>query len=556
MDLDRAMQMLARLVPHGRPDLGAATRALMLDVLAGKTPIGLPAVEARELHGWLTAEFGAAADPAGALYQTMLDRVVEQDSNGSMSVRRARGAHRATGAYYTVTDVVRYMLRRARAYLPEARSVIDPACGSGALLAGALAEFTEGLERVCGLDSDPAAVAMCRSNLPQASVQEADALLEGVPCGFDLCIGNPPYISSGLRGASPQDSERQRLLKERYPRTAQYKINTYPLFIERGLALVRPGGVLGYIVPDSFLSGRYFEGLRRLLLEQTLLELTLVCEDFWEHGRVGQSVILFVRRGEAPAEHRVLVKACRRVADLAETEPVAIPLPDLAWGQFGRFPLIVDEQERQAARVMEKVAEGHTLGEHLRSYSGLIAKGGQQSLLRSANGTARGPWGRLLRSGREIDRYRLGWEGEEVSLDPTLIKSGGELTNYRRPKILLRQTSDSLRAVYDDQGFYCLNNIHLLVPRSPDTPLRGLLGLINSAPVDRFYRAMTMETGRLYPQVDLDILDAIPVPVLAQEMWRRLEHLVRERENAASPEEAAQCDLVIDELVRHFYGLS
>lgn len=555
MDLDRAMQVLARLVPEGESDLGAATRALMLNVLAGTTPAGLTDPQAAEIHAWLVTTFGEAADPAGDLYQAMLKRVVEQGSNGSVSVRQERGAHRATGAYYTMTEVVDYMLRRARAYLPQVRSVIDPACGSGAFLTGALAAFADDLDRISGLDADPVALELCRRNVPEACLHEADALLADVPGGYDLCIGNPPYISSGLRGASAQDCERQRVLKLRYPRTAQYKINTYPLFIERGLALVRPGGVLGYIVPDSFLTGRYFEGLRRLLLDHTLLELTLVCEDFWEHGRVGQSVILFVRQGEAPAGHRVLVKVCQRVAELAETEPGAIPLADLAWGPLRRFPLLVDGQERRWARAMESAGEGHTLGDLIRSYSGLIARGGQRSLLRSANPQAKGPWGRLLRSGREIDRYRLAWAGEEVCLDPALIKSGGELAYYRQPKILLRQTSDSLRAVCDDQGFYCLNNIHLLTPRSPATPLRGLLGLINSGPVDRFYRAMTMETGRIYPQVDLDLLDAIPVPPLPQALWERLERLVRERENAASPGEAAQAERAIDDVVEQVYGL-
>lgn len=555
MDLDRAMRVVAGLVPQGRIDLGAATRALMLDLLAGKIPPGFDAAKAEELRGWLVAEYGAAADPAGALYQSMLSRVVEHEGGGQASVRQERGVHRATGAYYTITDVVRYMMRRAKAYLPEVRSVIDPACGSGAFLTGSLAEFPEGFDRLSGLDADPIALAMCRRNVPGANLQAADALLADAAGGYDLCIGNPPYISSGLRGASAHDGERQRLLKARFPRTAQYKINTYPLFIERGLALVRPGGVLGYIVPDSFLTGRYFDGLRQLLLEHTLLELTLVCEDFWEHGLVGQSVILFVRRGTASAGHQVLVKVCRRVADLAHTEPVAIPQAELAWGPLRRFPLIVDKQERRLARAMESAAEGHLLGEHVRSYSGLIARRGQRSLLRSTNPGARGPWGRLLRSGKEIDRYRLTWRGEEVCLDPALIKSGGEFTYYRQPKILLRQTADSLRAVCDDHGYYCLNNIHLLIPRSQDAPLRALLGLINSGPVNRYYRAMTMETGRLYPQVDLDLLDAIPVPPLTRAVWGQLERLVQARENAASTEEAAQADRAIDLLVGQVYGI-
>ncbi|HWI53369.1 MAG TPA: TaqI-like C-terminal specificity domain-containing protein [Symbiobacteriaceae bacterium] len=549
MDLDQAMQLLAQRMEA--PDAGQV-RSAVVRVVSGRENAGLTDLEAAEVRRWFQTEYGGRPDPAGALYQAMLSRVVE---TGIVQVRRKRGAHRATGAYYTQELVVRYMLDRARDYLPGLQSVIDPACGSGAFLAGARSAFPAGLERLTGLDADPIALEVCRQNVPGADLHAVDALLDDVPGEYDLCVGNPPYISSGLRGVASQERAQQRVLRERYPRTAQYKINTYPLFVERGLQLVRDGGVLGYILPDSFLSGRYFEGLRRLLLANTLLEITLVCEDFWEHGRVGQSVILFVRRGPAPAGHQALIKVCPQVADLERTAARPVAPEDLAWGALLRFPLITDPEVRRLARAMEAAAGGLTLGQFFRSYSGLIARQGQQSLLRSANPGLNGPWGRLLRSGREIDRYRLAWAGEEVCLDPALIKSGGLLAYYQQPKILLRQTADSLRAVYDDQGYYCLNNIHLLTPRQVGTSVRAFLGLINSGPVDRFYRAMTMETGRLYPQVDLDLLESLPVPPLADEAARRLELLVRARESAA-PDEAAHIEAEINEAVEQAYGLS
>jgi hypothetical protein len=84
--------------------------------------------------------------------------------------------------------------------------------------------------------------------------------------------------------------------------------------------------------------------------------------------------------------------------------------------------------------------------------------------------------------------------------------------------------------------------------------LRALLGLINSEPVDRYYRAMTMETGRLYPQVDLDLLAAVPVPPLSEFAAEALERLVRQRESAAS-HEAAQIEQAINNWVQQAYGL-
>ncbi|MDB4895153.1 MAG: type restriction m6 adenine methyltransferase, Alw26I/Eco31I/Esp3I family [Firmicutes bacterium] len=554
MDLAQAMLSLvgALAPPVTDPDPTVRIHQGLLQVLAGRHVAGVAEADAQLLRTWLQRAYGDRPDPEAALYQDLLDHVMVREGADQFAVRRERGAHRATGAYYTNTTVVRYMIGRACDYLPGARSTIDPACGAGAFLEEARSQFGQQL-RLAGLDTDPVALALCARNVPGADLHAMDTLLEPFPGGYDLCMGNPPYISTGLRGAAAPDCARLDALRHRYPATAQYKLNTYPLFVERGLELVRPGGILGYILPDSFLSGRYFEGMRRLLLSHTLLELTLLRDDFWQHGHVGQSVILLVRRGQPPPGHHVAVRVCGGVDELALTPAVPVAVADLVWGPRQRFRLVPDPGLRAFVRSMESSPGATPLGALVRTYSGLIGRQGQRSLLRSANPALTGPWGRLLRSGREIDRYQLNWGGEEVSLDPALIKSGGHTAYYRQPKLMLRQTADSLRAVYDDQGFYCLNNIHVLVPRAEGIKLHMLLAILNSRPVNRYYQAMTMESGRLYPQVDLDLLDSLPVPPIEDVLATRLAELAWKRQCAAS-DEAAHLDREIDAVTAACYG--
>ncbi|MFZ5822730.1 MAG: TaqI-like C-terminal specificity domain-containing protein [Bacillota bacterium] len=556
MVLDEAMLLMARALERAGSagDLTLPVRASLLEVIEGaKTPPWLREEEGAALRAWTLHLRASEGDRAAELYQQMLRREIIRTEDGPR-VRVERGHHRRTGAYYTTDAVVRYMVSRARALCPGAESLIDPACGAGAFLQAAGEEFGGGLTRLTGWDLDPLAIALCRARYPGAEFRVQDALLAEEQGGYDLCLGNPPYISSGLRGAVVHHPERLRALRQRYPQSAQYKLNTYPLFIERGLELLHPGGVLGFIVPDSFLTGRYFAGLRHLLLRHTLLELTLIQQDFWAHGRVGQSVILFVRKAPAEPGHQVRLRICADPSELPTGRAMEVPLHDLTWGHLARFRLVSDTADLNLLRQMER--SPYRLGDWLHSYSGLIARRGQASLLLPAEGAPEpsGPVGRLLRSGREIDRYWLNWNGARVRLDPALIKSGGNRAYYERPKLLLRQTADSLRAVYDDQGYYCLNNIHLLVPARGDTNLRALLGLINASVVGRYYRAVAMEAGRLYPQVDLDLLESLPFPDLPAASAAALESLVIERESAA-PEEAAQVDRRIDALVESLYGL-
>ncbi len=556
MNLEQAFLLVAQALARSLPDdrLTEAARRVLVSAVLGHLPSSFPLAphERHRVATWAQSQQEQHPDPVGTLYQQLLCLCIVRQAGGALAVQRERQTHRASGAYYTHAGIVRYMVAKARRFQPGARSVIDPACGHGAFLLESDRTFGKALTALVGLDCDPLAVDLARRRVPAARIHRADALLDQVPDGFDLCLGNPPYISSGLRGSVRHPDDWVRLLRHRYRHTAQYKVNTYPLFVERGLELLRPGGVLGYILPDSFLSGRFFAGLRQLLLSHTLLEITLVRDDFWEHGRVGQSVILFVRKGQAPSSHQVEVRVCEGESDLSSYPATRIPQSELAWGPFDRFLIAVEPAVRSLVQQVNGLREASPLGKYLRSYSGLIARNGQASILRSRNPGLAGPWGRLLRSGKEIDRYRIAWAGEYVCLDRRLIKSGGHLSYYQNPKLLLRQTADSLRAAYDDSGFYCLNNIHLLIPRAASTPLRALLAILNGTLVNRYYQALTLETGRLYPQVDLDILTCIPVPPLAPEMAEQLTHLAYARENAAS-EEAAALEQEIDRLVHRLY---
>lgn len=84
--------------------------------------------------------------------------------------------------------------------------------------------------------------------------------------GFDVVIGNPPYI-------------RQEELQELKPHLKlNYRLYTgtsdiYIYFIEKGFSILRERGIFSYIMPNKFMQAGYGRPARRFLLEQTLLEI-------------------------------------------------------------------------------------------------------------------------------------------------------------------------------------------------------------------------------------------------------------------------------------------
>ena len=73
--------------------------------------------------------------------------------------------------------------------------------------------------------------------------------------GFDAVIGNPPY-----RMLQPHNTEEQELeyLKENYV-AAEFKIELFHLFLQRGVSLLKKEGFHGHIVPTTLLNNVYAE---------------------------------------------------------------------------------------------------------------------------------------------------------------------------------------------------------------------------------------------------------------------------------------------------------
>ena len=81
----------------------------------------------------------------------------------------------------------------------------------------------------------------------------------GVDGGFDMVIGNPPYM--GFQGFADKS-----YLKNHYI-SAVGRFDIYLPFIERGLTMLREGGCLEYICPTNFTKRGYGQKLREYLTE-------------------------------------------------------------------------------------------------------------------------------------------------------------------------------------------------------------------------------------------------------------------------------------------------
>lgn len=218
--------------------------------------------------------------------------VTQYERSVPAEVRRRGGVH------YTPVEVADEVLDLAWSALgrtPE--RVCDPTCGGGAFLLR-VAERLAGVgvppeevvrHRLVGCDVDPRAVAVARAALSGwaaqhgASVDEqevrvhvADALQvrpsswPGRPdAGFDLVVGNPPFLSQ-LATATARDAARRRLVEERFGALGAYADDA-GAFLLAAVELAAVGGVIAMVQPQSLLSARDAAVVRDAALDSSAL---------------------------------------------------------------------------------------------------------------------------------------------------------------------------------------------------------------------------------------------------------------------------------------------
>ncbi len=86
--------------------------------------------------------------------------------------------------------------------------------------------------------------------------------------GFDVVLGNPPYIRQEELG------EYKALFSKAFPNTYAGTADLYVMFIEQGMSLLRPGGQFGYIIPNKWMRAGYGLNLRKWLKTIAIEQIT------------------------------------------------------------------------------------------------------------------------------------------------------------------------------------------------------------------------------------------------------------------------------------------
>ena len=176
-------------------------------------------------------------------------------------------------SFYTKSDfITEYMVKMID--VKDGDKILEPSAGDGVFIDKVLEVNPNA--NICAYDLNPEAIGKLHAKYndnKNIRITESDTLMDeeldnyslegGV---YDKVIGNPPY-------GGWLEKEQRKVLKKKFN---IYSKETYSLFLLRCISLLKEGGVLSFIIPDTYLFLHRHKELRKYLLLNTKIKEILI----------------------------------------------------------------------------------------------------------------------------------------------------------------------------------------------------------------------------------------------------------------------------------------
>jgi len=496
------------------------------------------------------------ADILGSIYEQYLGTI--QKGEGAKD-KEKRKSH---GIYYTPKYIVDYIVKNTlgkvldemlknKEYAKIGKlKVLDPACGSGSFLLKALELFDDAYEKtpefaklpkgrkikalcnnIYGVDLDTEAVELTKLNLLLSStysrkklpnlndnIEQGNSLIDDPKIAgdkafdwdkrfkdvmdkgrFDVVIGNPPWVTLLHQEIGQKVVS---YYKEKFIVAEGFKLNLFPLFLEKALRLVKNGGLISFILPNRLLDTPSYENLRKhLICNYTIEHIIDIPQGSFDQVVAG-NIIIIIKNEKNPSNKPIKVN--RNIFEEGRIS-FSISIKDIIANDYA----ININRAPGADKLTDKIQKNSiSLKQTMNVHVGMMIKEKKNKLTRShVKGLKR------IVVGRDFDRYT---PMQYRYFDPKkVVIFGGTKRPSKhevRHKILLRKTGNTLIASYDSEGIYAEQSVYLLLPNSEKTSrIMFLLGLINSRLLSFYFRNILITNPEAYPYIQHYDVEKLPI---------------------------------------------
>ncbi len=415
---------------------------------------------------------------------------------------RSEGDKSKDGAYYTPKSVVRSIVKSR---IKPSDRTLDPCCGTGQFLIE-VARKIKNPKNVWVFDFDKNAVEISKVNLFLAypkhdfcpNIIHLNTLTDTQKHTqkFDSVITNPPW---GLHMSDTDTST----VKNIYPRIKSKE--SFSFFLDRGVQLLKDGGRLSFILPESFLKIKVHSDIRKILIEETTIE------NIVDLGRAFKNVFTPVLRLDITKQKNKTNHQIKYTKDDTNILLVQDSLKD-------NYSLNSFHNDKDLM-IFEKIyIQKHTSLEGEADWAlGIVTGNNKKYLLEEKTNGAEG-----IITGKNIKRYVTTGVNKYIEFNPDEMQQVAPMHKYRADeKLIYKFICKQLVFAYDNQKRLTLNSANIMIPNKNHYPIKTILALYNSSPYQFIYQKKFSALKALKGDIE-----KLPLPILSKKQHAEIENIV------------------------------
>jgi type I restriction-modification system DNA methylase subunit len=389
-------------------------------------------------------------------------------------------------------------------------------------------------------------------------------IMFGIQDGFDIVIGNPPYVFT--RDADFSQDFKDYIAKNYFSlltsdtkkskANQSGKINLFALFILKGLWLSKNKGVSSWIVPNNLLRTTTYDLVRKYLLENTkIVELVDLGSGIFEN--VTASTIIFRIKNEKNNDNNL----CKIVTDIENLDTRQFTITTTEQNQFIKnvsytFSLFANNK---IGTLLDKISDNKKClgGFTIDIIEGIVAHKHLISDNVIENSVP-------LVEGKTIKKYGLNTIKKHLLWDKDKIhRTRPDYLWNADKKIIIQRISggsNPLTATLDIskyKTFASVNNI-LLRPEFVNY-YEFILAIINSKVINWYYANKFSNNSTLTVNISKTYLEQLPIPTVSLALQQPIISLVDQILSAKKKDSFADTssfEAEIDRLIYELYGLT
>ena len=284
----------------------------------------------------------------------------------------------------------------------------------------------------------------------------------GIQDGFDVVIGNPPYVSA-IDLKKQYSGEVYNFLKANYE-TAKGTVDLYIYFFEKGLKLICENGDLTYISPNRYLSASYGLAFRELIIKKYMLKEIIDYSD----KRVFPSastypVITLLKNNKNQDQYKIKSGKFDEIADklvfkIIDSNKLSL-IDGLTWGFLlnNKLPIVQKVIAKSCTLTDVGSINATSTAKEADVYSSLInEKTGYKLVNTGTIDSYANTWGvsYLIDKGKKYLKPYLPSNSLEISSNRHKL--------YSSPKIIIAKIGLTCESFYDEFGEYASINTNCI----------------------------------------------------------------------------------------------